>query len=197
MNRAWLLFVLMFAIISHAADKPIAVGAKVPDVSVDNEQGQAVPLRKLAAEKTTVLVFYRGGWCPYCVKHLQGLQEIEKELQAAGAQIAAISMDTAAKLRATPKREQLRYRLFSDSDAAAVKAFGIGFRVEDATVKKYKDSYQIDLEAASGQTHHLLPHPAVFVVDTTGVIRFAYVNRDYKVRMEPREILKAVRAAQK
>lgn len=57
----------------------------------------------------------------------------------------------------------------------------------------YRD--RIDLEAASGRTHHLLPHPAVFVADTGGTIRFAHVNPDYKVRLEPKSILEAAKAA--
>lgn len=57
----------------------------------------------------------------------------------------------------------------------------------------HKSEYGIDLKAASVQTHHLLPHPAVFVVDARGVIRFAHVNPDYKIRLEPEKILEAIR----
>ena len=104
-------------------------------------------------------------------------------------------MDQPDKLKATPSREKLHYRLFSDSSAAAAEAFGIAFKVEDTLVKKYKDSYKIDLEAASGNDRHILPHPAVFIAGTNGVIRFAHVNTDYKVRLEPAKILAAVQAA--
>lgn len=85
--------------------------------------------------------------------------------------------------------------MLSDSEAVA-KAFGIAFQVEDDLVKKYKDSYKIDLEAASGQTHHILPHPAVYVVNRAGKIQFAYGNPDYKVRLEPAKILEQVRKPQ-
>ena len=138
-----------------------------------------------------MLIFYRGGWCPFCTRHLKDLAGIEDDLNKAGAQLFAISMDTPAKLKATPARDQLHYRLLSDSDAVAIKAFGIAFKVDDATVEKYK-GYGINLDAASGKDHHLLPHPAVFVTNTNGVIRFAHVNADYKVRLEPKKILAAV-----
>ena len=174
---------------------PLKVGDAIPDVKLRTEENKEVSLRKLVSEKPTVLIFYRGGWCPYCNRHLQSLVGIEDELNQAGAQLVAISMDTPAKLKATPNRNQLHYRLFSDSSAAAAEAFGIAFKVDDALVKKYKESYKIDLEAASGNDQHMLPHPAVFIAGTNGVIRFAHFNADYKVRLEPAKILAAVSAA--
>jgi peroxiredoxin len=172
---------------------PVKKGDVIPDVAVRNEDNQEVKLRQLVAAKPTVLIFYRGGWCPYCTRHLKDLAGIESELQQAGAQIFAISMDQPAKLKETPDRDKLGYKLLSDSDAVAAQAFGIAFKVEDDLVKKYKDSYKIDLEAASGREHHILPHPAVYVVDQSGKIQFSYVNPDYKIRLEPEQILAAVR----
>lgn len=179
---------------SHAV--PLKEGDSIPDVKLRTEDNQEVSLRKLIMEKPTVLIFYRGGWCPFCTRHLSELAGIEIELEKAGAQLLAISMDNPEKLRQTPNRDKLGYRLLSDSDAVAAKAFGIAFRVEDALVKKYKESYRIDLEAASGRTHHILPHPAVYVADTNGKIRFSYVNQDYKVRLEPAKILEQAKTQQ-
>jgi peroxiredoxin len=172
---------------------PVKKGDVIPDVAVRNEDNQEVKLRQLVAAKPTVLIFYRGGWCPYCTRHLKDLAGIESELQQAGAQIFAISMDQPAKLKETPDRDKLGYKLLSDSDAVAAQAFGIAFKVEDDLVKKYKESYKIDLEAASGREHHILPHPAVYVVDQKGKVQFSYVNPDYKIRLEPEQILAAVR----
>jgi peroxiredoxin len=173
---------------------PLKVGDAIPDVTVRTEENQVVSLKKLVAEKPTVLIFYRGGWCPFCNRHLQSLVGIEEDVNQAGAQLLAISMDTPEKLKATPDRAKLGYRLLSDSDANAAKAFGIAFKVEDSLVLKYKDAYHIDLEAASGNDHHILPYPAVFIAGTNGIIRFAHVNPDYKVRLEPAKILEAIRA---
>lgn len=172
----------------------LKVGDAIPDVTLRTEDDKEVSLRKLVSEKPTVLIFYRGGWCPFCTRHLKDLAGIEGDLEKQGAQLVAISMDTPAKLKATPDHDKLGYRLLSDSDAHAAKAFGIAFTVEDDLVKKYKDSYKIDLEAAAGNKNHILPHPAVFVADTSGKIRFAHFNPDYKVRLEPAKILEAARS---
>jgi len=181
--------------VAQTNSTPLKVGDAIPDVTLRPEDNKEIKLRTLVAEKPTVLIFYRGGWCPFCTRHLKDLAGIEKDLVAAGAQLLAISPDQPRQLKETPGRDKLGYKLLSDSDAVAAKAFGIAFKVEAALVKKYKDSYKIDLEAASGREHHLLPHPAVFVAHTNGVIRFAHFNPDYKVRLESKQILEAVRAA--
>lgn len=170
------------------------VGDTVPDVNLLDENNVAVSLREVVKEKPAVVIFYRGGWCPYCNLHLGALAEIEGKVLAAGYQILAISPDQPAKLKATPDREKLGYRLLSDRKAEAAKALGIAFQVPAELVAKYKNEYQIDLEAASGETHHLLPYPAVFVVGRDGVISYAHVNPDYKIRLTPEEILAVIEA---
>jgi peroxiredoxin len=185
----------MTLLFAETSPKPLDVGDSIPDVKLRTEENEPVSLRKMVSEKPTVLIFYRGGWCPFCNRHLQSLVGIEEDLNKAGAQLLAINMDQPEKIKATPDRDRIHYRLLSDSDALAMKAFGIAFKVDDATLEKYKN-YGVSLEAASGKDHHILPHPAVFVVNTNGVIRFAHVNTDYKVRLEAAKILEAARACQ-
>lgn len=172
---------------------PLKSGDTIPDTTVEDESGATLELRGLVKQAPSVLIFYRGGWCPYCTRHLSSLMEIEDDLRAAGYQILAISPDKPSKLAETPDREKLKYRLLSDSDMETARAFGLSFEVDDATLKKY-DEYGIDLEAASGQSHHLLPHPAVYIVAPDATIRFAHVNKDYKLRLDPEKILAAAKA---
>ena len=195
MMKSILSILLLGAALAHAETNatPLKVGDLIPDVKLRTEDDKEVSLRKLVSEKPTVLIFYRGGWCPFCNRHLQSLAGIEDDLNKAGVQLLAISMDQPAKLKATPDREKLHYRLLSDSEASAATVFGIAFKVDDKTVEKYK-GYGINLDAASGNDHHILPHPAVFVADTSGKIRFAHFNPDYKVRLEPAKILEAARS---
>jgi peroxiredoxin len=63
----------------------------------------------------------------------------------------------------------------------------------DEGVERYK-GYGIDLEGASGETHHLLPVPAVYIVDKKGKILFEYVNPDHRVRIDAQTVLAAAQA---
>lgn len=186
------------ALLSRAETIPSAlkVGDSIPDVTLRTVEDKEVSLRKLVSDKPAVLVFYRGGWCPFCNAHLQALTSITNDLTKEGIQLIAISMDQPSKLRETMQKDKLDYTLLSDSDAKAVKAFGISYKVDDATLDMMK-THNVDLDAATGNSNHILPDPAVFVVNTKGVIGFVHVNPDFKVRLEPSKVLEAAKTAKK
>ena len=172
---------------------PVLIGQSIPDAVLKTPDNAPLKLTSAIAEKPTLLIFYRGGWCPFCNQHLGGLQSIESELLGMGFQIIAVSPDRPEKLNESVESQELSYRLLSDSDMTVAKALGIAFRVDDATVEKYKTEYRIDIEADSGQTHHLLPVPSAFLVGRDGTIQFSYVNPNYQVRMNPEVLLEVAK----
>ena len=175
--------------------QPLGVGQTVPDVTVRAVDGNPFNLQQAVADQPTVLIFYRGGWCPYCNRHLADLEQLGPKLKEPGYQILAISPDRPEELAKSVQELELGYELLSDSDMVAARSFGLAFKVDDALVETYKTKYGIDLEASSGRTHHELPVPAAYVVDQAGVIRFAFVNPDYKVRVDSEKLLEEARAA--
>lgn len=174
-----------------AEAKPLAVGQRLPEVNLTTLEGKTRLLKDIVADKPSVIVFYRGGWCPFCNAHLAELGKVEAEVRSKGFQIIAISPDTPQELNKTLDKSHLTYSLFSDSSADAMKKFGIAFRVDDDTVKMYRERFNIDLERASGQNHHILPVPAVFVIKR-GVITYQFADPDYKVRLKGSDLLKAL-----
>ena len=124
------------------------------------------------------------------------LQEIAPELTKLGYRIIAISPDGVEKLRSSLDKNEVGFVLLSDSKMKAAIGFGVAFQADDATVEQLED-YGIDLEKASGEKHHQLPVPSVFLVGESGRIEFQYVNPDYKVRLDPDVLLAAARAAAK
>jgi peroxiredoxin len=182
------------AIASKAEDvQPLLVGSPVPSVEVTTVEGAAVDLRAAINGKPTLLVFYRGGWCPYCSLQLSELRKLEPDLVRQGVQVIAISPDRPAALRETLDGSRLNYTLLSDSAARAIQAFGIAFKVPDAEIEQYL-GFGVDLEKASGSKHHALPVPGVFLVDKAGLIQFSYVNPDYRTRVPQRLVRAAVDA---
>lgn len=99
-----------------------------------------------------------------------------------------IAPDRPAKLRETYEKYKFRGLLLSDARMAAAQAFRVAYQVDEDTLKQL-DEYGVDLEEASGEKHHQLPVPAVFIVGPEGIIQFAYANPDYKVRISPEMLL--------
>jgi peroxiredoxin len=195
--------VLISAIGGHAAAdvpttatavKPIGKGEKAPDAMVYTRDNQPVKLSDIYSKAPTVVIFYRGGWCPYCNKHLSNISKVEKDIAAAGAQIIAVTPDSPEYLSQTAEKAGAHYQLLSDSAAEAIKAYGLAYKMEDSLVDKYKTRYQIDLEKrAGGKTHHIMPVPAAYVVDKYGVIRYSHWDPDYAKRVNEQELLAAVK----
>lgn len=175
---------------------PLNVGSHIPDVNVATVDGSPTNLRDQVRQKPTILVFYRGGWCPYCNSQLQQLHEAEPELVRMGYQILAISADRPSKLRESVDKHSLGFTLLSDSSMAATRAFGIAFQLDQETVQRYK-KYDMDLEEASGKKHHQLPVPAVYIVGTDRLVCFAYAHPNHQVRLDPDVLLAAAKAALK
>ena len=79
--------------------------------------------------------------------------------------------------------------------AKAMKKFGVAYQVDNNTITNYKRRFYVYLESSSGETHHILAVPAVFIVDHGGNIAFVRADSDYKVRMKGAKVLAAARAA--
>lgn len=197
----WVLFIFSNMVFSEGLPEsakdvcPVKVGSQIPSITVAGLDGKPLDLSAKLQRKSSVLVFYRGGWCPYCNTQLAGLQKIEDELTETH-QIIAISPDRPAELKKSVKKETLNYTLLSDSTGVAATKMGIAYKVSDDTYQKLTGA-GIDLEAASGMDHHVLPVPAVFLVDKTGTIQFKYVNPDYKVRLDEDILLVLAKALEK
>jgi peroxiredoxin len=172
--------------------KPLGVGARVPKVMVKSLEGKNINLPKFLSAQPTVLIFYRGGWCPFCNQQMAGLQKIEGDLKNLGYRLVAISPDRAEELRKSIDKNHLSYKLLSDSPMKAAQAFGVAFHLDDSTIEKYK-GYGVDLERSSGEKHHYLPVPSVFLIGRDGIIKYEYHNADYKVRLSGEDLLAAAR----
>lgn len=167
---------------------PLLIGEKFPSPTLTDATGKGVALEQLFSAKPTILIFYRGGWCPYCNRQLSGLQEIEQELTKLGYQVVAVSTDIPEKLKASIDKEKLSYQLLSDADLSLAKSVGIAF--------KAPEPYHKFLPETTGgkDKDMLLPVPSVFILDRNSEIRFEYIAPDYKERMSP-DLLKAAAAA--
>ncbi len=176
---------------TKAADvSPLLIGSDIPDISLPSPLNESVKLTE-TMENGALIVFYRGGWCPFCSAELADLAKIDVQLHSKGVEIVAISPDSPEFLQQSIADEDLGYTLLSDSKMEAARAFGVAFRVDIETVQSLKKN-GMDIEERSGETHHLLPVPSLFLVNPEGKIVFQYVNPDYRQRVDKSIIMAAV-----
>jgi peroxiredoxin len=179
---------------SAEAVQPLAVGEAAPAFTLPDAAGKSFDLAAAFAARPTVLVFYRGGWCPFCNRHLAALAEIEPELRRLGYQIIGISPDAPEALHATGESHNLRYQLLSDAAMQASPAYRIAYRIPPDLAEKYR-GYGVTLPRTPDGSEPWLPVPAAFIVGRDGRVKFAYANADYQVRISNEDLLAAARAA--
>ncbi len=178
--------------LSAETAEPLKTGDSIPDVTLLDMDGNPFDLRKAVAEQPAAIIFYRGGWCPYCMKHLADVGKIKDDIQKAGYRILAITPDKPEIIKQTADKKELGYTLLSDSDTAAARAFGVAFTLDTDTLDKYT-KYGIDLAKQSGgQNKDVLPVPAFYLVSKEGKITFDFTDPDYTKRIAKEDILAAI-----
>jgi peroxiredoxin len=171
----------------------IPVGQKIPDVHARDLHGKDVSLSSLYTKGPVLLAFYRGGWCPYCNSEIHALTTAYPDYQKRGVTPVAVSVDTPdeeAKLKAT---YAIPFPVLSDSGAVMLEAFHVAKTVQADELAKMK-GFGIDLKSYSGQTHHKIAIPALFLIDRTGVVRWAHSDPEFRVRPSTAQILAAIDA---
>jgi peroxiredoxin len=177
---------------SGVLDTALKVGARAPDFELPDTLGKTFKLSELTAKGPVVLTWYRGGWCPYCNIALRGFHKALPEIQAAGGTLVAISPEIPQSAMNTVQKNQLGFPLLSDHQNKVARAFGIAYRVPDAVVETLKKSGR-DLTRINGSDSGELPLAVTYVIDSDRVIRYAFLETNYRKRAEPVDVIAALK----
>jgi peroxiredoxin len=166
----------------------LQIGQHAPRLSLPNANREQVDLQQLWQQRPLIVVFYRGGWCPYCNLELRAWQLLLPQVKAAGAQLIAISPQTPDNSLSTREKNELAFEVLSDSNLQAAEGFGIVFDLPKELVDVYS-TVGHDLPKTNGNGRWALPVPATYVIDRSGIIQYANVDADYRNRAEPVDVL--------
>lgn len=180
---------------SGIPEHAIGEGDIAPDFTLPNAQGNPVTLSSLLEQGPVVLAFYRGGWCPYCNLQLRAYQRILPEIHELGAQLVAISPEPPDVSLSTAEKNALEFEVLSDVKSQAAKAYRLLFGFSEQLKAAYIDMGRNLSELnADGEWH--LPIPATYVIAQIGRVARSYVDPEYRNRLEPSDILAALRRLQ-
>jgi len=85
------------------------------------------------------------------------------------------------------EKHNLQFEVLSDVGNKIARKYGLVFRLPQEMGRLYKKN--IDFESYYGSDTDELPIPATYIVDTDGVVRYAFIDADYTRRADPKEIL--------
>ncbi len=168
------------------------IGDQAPEFTLSNALGKQVSLSDYLKKGPVVLTWYRGGWCPYCNLTLHRLQEELPNFKAEGASLLALTPELPDKSISTAEKHELQFEVLSDVGNVVARDYGIVFKLTDEVAENYQKNF--DLHAYNGDASDELPLAATYVIDTNGVIRYAFLDAEYRNRAEPAEILEALKS---
>ena len=171
------------------------VGDRAPDFELPNASGKRVKLSALLEHGPVVVTWYRGAWCPYCNIALRGFQKVLPEIKAEGASLVAVSPQTPDNSLTTVEKDGLGFEVLSDRGNKVAHTFGVAYKVPAVVVEQLKG--RLDLSKYNGDSSNELPLGATYVIDRQGVIRYAFVDGDYRKRAEPSAVVAALRGLKK
>lgn len=170
----------------------IEVGASLPDAELLDPYGSATTLNDALGDRVSVIVFYRGAWCPYCNIALNTYKaELVPELARRDVGLVAVSPQTPDGSLSTREKNELTFTVLSDPGNQLAKAVGILTAPSDEA-RAAQLQLGLDLTAVNADGTTGLPMPTTIIVDTDHVIRWIDVHPDYTTRSEPAEILAAL-----
>jgi peroxiredoxin len=180
---------------SGVTDKALKVGDRAPDFELPDASGKKVKLSELIARGPVVVTWYRGGWCPYCNIALRGFHKSLPEIRAAGASLVAISPETPDNSLSTAEKNHLDFEVLSDRGNKVAHAYGVAYKIPRVIAEQFKG--RLDLAKHNGDDSGTLPLGATYVIDREGIIRYAFVDPDYRKRAEPSDVVAALRGLNK
>ena len=166
------------------------VGDTAPGFSLTNATGKTVTLSEYLDKGPVILTWYRGGWCPYCNLTLQRLREELPNFKAAGASLLALTPELPDRSLSTKEKNQLQFEVLSDTDNKIAREYGIVFSLTPEVAASYQKAF--DLHTYNGNDSNELPLAATYIIDRSGIIRYAFLDAEYRNRAEPSVLLDAL-----
>lgn len=175
--------------------KSLKVGKSAPDLSL-NLGGKKLALEQIYGAGPLVLKFYRGGWCSSCLKELKDYESLYPEFKKAGAQVIAISPDSAMMSKKTAEKNHFSFDIVSDEGHQIAKAFGLVYK-ENPKILEHMKKAGINLNEFQGKNEGDLVMPGTYVLTEKGIVAFSFVDADFRVRAEPSSVLEVVQQLKK
>ena len=121
------------------------------------------------------------------------MQKALPEITALGASLVAITPEKPDGSLSAIEKNELSFEVLSDLGHAWARKLGIAFSVPEYLRPIYH-KFGVDLPASNGDESYELPIPVTLVLDKEGIVRTAYVNTDYIKRLEPSEVIAALKS---
>ena len=119
-------------------------------------------------------------------------QKILKQIHEAGAELVAVSPVTPDNSLDMAQKNALEFRVLSDQGNRVAREYGIVYKLPEGIRGLYSAGGFIDLAKYNNDDSMELPLAVTYIIDTDGVVKYAYLDADYRRRAETSDVLEAL-----
>jgi peroxiredoxin len=166
----------------------VGLDEAAPDFALPNAAGKSIVLKELLRSGPVILTFYRGGWCPYCNIQLRAYQSVLPQIGASGARLVAISPQLPDNSLDTANKNALTFDVLSDVRNEVARSYGLVYSLPEE-IRAALRSNNKALPSINGDESWELPVPATYVIARDQHVALAYIEVDYRKRLEPEALL--------
>ncbi|AIZ42195.1 peroxiredoxin-like family protein [Cellulophaga baltica] len=165
----------------------LQVGETAINFTLPNALGKKITLYDELENGPVILMWYRGGWCPYCNMQLHYMQEMLPEFKKLGASLIAITPETPDNSISTKEKNDLEFEVLSDLDNKVGYEYKVVFKLTEDVKEIYENGFE--LSKFNGNDKGELPLAATYIIGQNKVIQYAFLDADYRNRAEPQDLL--------
>jgi peroxiredoxin len=171
----------------------VGIDEAAPDFALPNAAGKSIVLKELLRSGPVILTFYRGGWCPYCNIQLRAYQSVLPQISASGARLVAISPQLPDNSLDTANKNALTFDVLSDVRNEVARSYGLVYSLPEE-IRAALRSNNKALPSINGDQSWELPVPATYVIARDQHVALAYIEVDYRKRLEPEALLTCLKS---
>ena len=171
--------------------KAVKAGETAPLFRLRCGPGGFIDLSDLLKRGPVVISFFWGDWCPFCVLELEALAAAHPEIERLGATLVALSPPTGDNSSSRGRDGKPSFPILSDPGCKVASRYRIAFAVPERFRAAYL-ALGYPNPAKTGAKGWMLPIPATYVLNSTGLVVLSYLDADYTTRLEPTEIIVAL-----
>lgn len=172
---------------SNITSKALQVGDVAPNFTLKNATGDNISLYNELKKGPVVLLWYRGGWCPYCNMTLSYMQKSIPDFKKYDANILALSPEVPDKSMSTKEKNELEFEVLSDIDNKVARDYKVVYKLTDEVAGLFEENF--GLSTYNGNADAELPLAVTYIIGQDKKIKYAYLNSDYRNRAEPQELI--------
>ena len=171
--------------------KGLAPGTSIDDISISDMHGETFKLQDAWQQQPALIVFYRGGWCPFCNMQVREMAVNYDKFKSADVQPILISVDAPDKTAMMTAQYTIPFPVLSDPDLLAHNAFNVVLTLDEATLERHKQ-YGFSLQDWSGKNHNSIAVASAFIIDRNGKVLVSHAPEDYRTRPSIEQLLQLI-----